>query len=781
MTEPKDNISTPGNEQGAMVIKNQPAIEFRMDGYRIISGVQKSWRNYELIAMALLALSIALPLIVFLYIALRLNIWWLIPVTLIVFAAIEFASKNRKVRETDAASLLNNQHPQLEESTGLLLKPEQELGFLEKLQVKKISTVLANIATSDARFRTNNPGFARIKKSMILLAISIVLAIIVYIIGSKLSGGSEPTNHQQKTGINQKTEKILPSVSEVMVAIDPPAYTGVATRNQQRLNVRAEQGSKLTWQLNTKGNPSVVQLIFNDSTVLDLESLNKRPGAWANEKRINSNGFYQVKIDNELSEFYQLEIIPDKQPTIVVQTPKPSTIIEYGQSQQVPLNLVLTDDYGISSGNIVATIASGNGEAVKFKEQKLAFNQFEPGGKSYRLNKTFNLPGMGMQPGDELYFYISAIDNNKQETKSDIFTIKLEDTSALMSMDGIMSGVDIKPEFFRSQRQIIIETEQLLKGRDTMSKETFNNRCNDLGIDQKLLRLRYGKFLGEESETNIGEDGNKGHDHDNEKKEGDEHDDDHDEKISAEDFNNAEKIIDRYAHKHDIAEDATFFDPQTKKDLKAVLAEMWDAELRLRTYKPTDALPYEYKALRLLKELQQKSREYVAKTNTKTTPLKPEKRLTGELDKIVERSEIQAYQALPQKELVLRNAMTILDQLKDQILNSKDDPARQSLVTAGNKQSLPALSNAELEVLEQTAGQLSLKASADPVMFLPSFEAIQRIIKNEGNFSDLITTAKALQIIVKHSMRTPESRKSAPDMKLSKEYFINLNKSTRGS
>ena len=558
------------------------------------------------------------------------------------------------------------------------------------------------------------------------------------------------------------------------VTIDPPAYTGVATRNQQRLNIRAEQGSKLTWQLNTKGNPSFVQLIFNDSTVLDLESLNKMPGAWATEKRISSNGFYQVKIDNELSEFYQLEIIPDKQPTIVVQTPKPATIIEYGQSQQVPLNLVLTDDYGITSGNIVATIASGNGEAVKFKEQKLAFNQFEPGGTKYKLNKTFNLPGMGMQPGDELYFYISAIDNNKQETRSDIFTVKLEDTSALMSMDGIMSGVDIKPEFFRSQRQIIIETEQLLKGRDTMSKETFNNRCNDLGIDQKLLRLRYGKFLGEESETNIGEDGNTGHGHDGEKpKEGDEHDDDHDEKISVEDFNNAEKIIDRYAHKHDIAEDATFFDPQTKKDLKAVLAEMWDAELRLRTYKPTDALPYEYKALRLLKELQQKSREYVAKTNTKTTPLKPEKRLTGELDKIIERSDSHDYQALPQKELVLRNAMTILDEMKDQMLNSKDDP--------GNKQALPALSNAELEVLEQTAGQLSLKASADPRLFLPSFEAIQRIIKNEGHFSDLITTGKALQMIIKQSTRTPESRQSAPDMKLSKEYFINLNKSTRGS
>jgi hypothetical protein len=774
MPEAKQDISSSETASHAMVTNDQFGAKSAMGQHDIITSLQKSWRNYELFAMALIALAISLPLSTFLNISLGVNIWWLIPVTISVFAVIISIFHNWKIRDKDAASLLNNHYPALEESTGLLLKPAHQLGFLEKLQVKKVSSVLAGIVATNPRFRNTNPGFDRTKKATLILGLSVLLAATVYLVGLQLRSGGQQTDNQQKAGIDQKTEKILPSVSSVILTIDPPAYTGVATRKQQRLNVRAEQGSKLTWELNTKGNPSSIQLIFNDSTMLDLESLNKMPGAWATEKLVSSNGFYQVKIDNELSEFYQLEIIPDKQPSIVVQTPRPATVIEYGQSQQVSLNMVLTDDYGISSGDIIATIASGNGEAVKFKEQRMSFNKFQPGGRQYKLNKIFNLASMGMQPGDELYFYISATDNNKQETKSDIFTIKIEDTAALMSMDGIMSGVDIKPEFFRSQRQIIIETEQLLKGRDTMSKETFNNRCNDLGIDQKLLRLRYGKFLGEESESRIGEDGNSGHDHDSEKpKEGDEHDDDHDEKISVEDFNNAEKIIDRYAHKHDIAEDATFFDPQTKKDLKAVLAEMWESELRLRTYKPADALPYEYKALRLLKELQQKSREYVAKTNTRTTPLKLEKRLTGELDKIVERANSQTYQAPLQKEAMLRKAMVILDESKEQMRNNVDQP--------GNRQAVTALTGSELQVLEQTAGELSLKASADPRLYLSSFEAIKKIMKNEGAFSDFVITGKALQLIIKQSTRTPSSKLSAPDMKLSNEYFLNLNKSARGS
>jgi hypothetical protein len=97
-----------------------------------------------------------------------------------------------------------------------------------------------------------------------------------------------------------------------------------------------------------------------------------------------------------------------------------------------------------------------------------------------------------------------------------------------MSLEGLASGIDIKPEYFRSQRQIIIETEQLLKDRAGLTSEAFNTKSNDLGVDQKLLRLRYGKFLGEETDTEIG-----GHN------EGDKEE-------------NAGDIMDRYTHKHDI-------------------------------------------------------------------------------------------------------------------------------------------------------------------------------------------------------------------------------------
>src|SRR5471030_459398 len=148
-------------------------------------------------------------------------------------------------------------------------------------------------------------------------------------------------------------------------------------------------------------------------------------------------------------------------------------------------------------------------------------------------------------------------------------------------------------------------------------------------------------------------------------------------------------MIDAVSHKHDNAEDAGFFDAETKKQLKATIDEMWKAELQLRTLKPKDALPFEYKALKLLKELQQQTRVYVAKTGSHMPPLKPEKRLTGELDKILQPVSQQNFQQGIDDALIQRKALGILELIR-------------------NKETL---SPASLTILEQAGLQLGNKAA----------------------------------------------------------------------
>jgi hypothetical protein len=50
-----------------------------------------------------------------------------------------------------------------------------------------------------------------------------------------------------------------------------------------------------------------------------------------------------------------------------------------------------------------------------------------------------------------------------------MYIISLTDTAQLMSLEGMTMGTDVKPEYFRSERQIIIEAEQLLKEKDTLA------------------------------------------------------------------------------------------------------------------------------------------------------------------------------------------------------------------------------------------------------------------------------------------------------------------------
>jgi hypothetical protein len=456
-------------------------------------------------------------------------------------------------------------------------------------------------------------------------------------------------------------------------------------------------------------------------------------------KTITQSGFYQLNIDGKLSDLYQIETIKDATPIITVIKPKPNTVIDFGQPTKVPLKLAITDDYSITDAFINATIASGSGEGVKFKEQKIALaTSFKAGQLQYNIEQIIDLKKLAMQPGDELYFYIKAIDNFKQESRSDIFIITLPDTTQLMSLEGLANNLNFKPEIFRSERQIIIDAEQLLKDKDTISLENFKNRSNNLGVDQKLLRLRYGKYLGEEDESNQGIEDVEG--------------------LDAAEFGDGAAMMDAITDKHDNAEDATFLDADTKKRLKAVLNEMWKAELQLRLFKPQEALPFAYKALRLLKDLQQSSRVYVAKTSLKTTPLKPEKRLTADLSKIVSPSIQQQVVIVTNNNTILQTALMVLETMKANELVAN---------TSALSQALPIINN---------------KAIIEPATYLPALTALKQLLKQQQqaitttNKVEIIVVQKAMQKIIATPITTPQQQKVMPSKLLSTEYFNQLYK-----
>ena len=310
---------------------------------------------------------------------------------------------------------------------------------------------------------------------------------------------------------------------------------------------------------------------------------------------------------------HTLRVLPDQAPTITVRAP--SELIQTLGAAETTARIAVSvrDDYLIVNASLHLTLARGSGENVRFSDRELPL----PRSADPRVrdgSKTWTLTELGMQPGDDLYFFVRASDNAPGRvhiSTSPTYTLRLPGPQAASEQASALPML-VKPENLRSQRQVIIDTEQLLadiKAKPRLPAAQVRARSEDIAADQAQLRRRYGQFLGEESSLFGGDP-----DHDEHKGEG-----------------SAQDVMARFGHSHDQAENATLFDEGTKKILRRALSAMWDAEKALRAITPQPALPFEHRALEAIKQLQQADRIYLHRTAFVPPPLKEEKRLTGDV------------------------------------------------------------------------------------------------------------------------------------------------------
>lgn len=191
--------------------------------------------------------------------------------------------------------------------------------------------------------------------------------------------------------------------------------------------------------------------------------------------------------------------------------------------------------------------------------------------------------------------------------------------------------------------------------------------------------------------------------------------------------------------------------------LKGALAQMWEAELRLRTHKPKEALPYEYKALRMLKEVQQSTRAYVAKTGFEAPPLKePELRLSGELDKITPLSETQTIKT-ETKLPYTRAALSWLERYRQQGIYKPSD----------------------VRVLEQAGQELAQQALNGPSSYLRALQDLRTIISDINSGEELCapclsSVELAWVTLLPPAERTPQQQ-TVRRSPLAREYLKQLN------
>jgi hypothetical protein len=543
-----------------------------------------------------------------------LALWYFIPL------------KNRKEK---ALSFLHGYLPQAEYSLDLLEK--EEWNVAEQLQVERLEEQLKGQKLPNLLFRD--------LWKYLLLVVFIWATTIIKI---KIENKKELTTQAAE----EEKREIAPSFSQLRVNVNPPAYTGISATHSGDGNISTIVGSQVEWAVRMSKSDEV-QVYLHNGRGEDL-AFSKSGEVFSYKDKVVSTGIYGLKAvwkDSVIwqSDYYKIESIPDHAPKIEPSTKELYQFHSLNDPKDLKLEAKISDDFAVTQVYLVATLARGSGENVKFREVRFPVSNERF--KSKVLTKQLSLTELNFTPGDELYYYWAAIDNKSPQpnfSKSDTYFIVYKDTSAKNQTDIATMAVNILPEYFRSQRQIIIDTERLIAQRKKLKAADFNATSNEIGFDQKALRIRYGQYLGEEYETNIGghvedsDDPLEGfvHKHDSEDEHHHEHvKPAHKAEASASTDPLAE-LLEAYVHSHDDAEANTFYEASTRSLLKTAMENMWQSELHLRLYEPEKALPYEYKALEFLKEAQHKARTFIAKTAYDPPPIKEgELRMKGELKK----------------------------------------------------------------------------------------------------------------------------------------------------
>ena len=553
------------------------------------------------------------------------------------------------------AEHLNRRHPELEESAELWLRDAAELGLVERLQLQRLND-------SWRRLPGPRPG---LPPSGQLLPVWVCAILSVTFLGA-LIRTPEPTRARTADVSPialSRTAGASPTIT-AMLEIQPPAYLGRPSRRLETLSAEVEEGSEVLWSFATEPNVAGLELSgpgTNDPVVAEPAG----QGQFRVRRGITDNFVYQISVRAAdgarvtLSALHALQVLRDAPPRLTWQLPAaPRTSVTATQTlAPLPIEILATDDHAVAEVRLVLTVVKGAGEGLKFQERsEILPRQSVAGSSNVLCGRSLDLAALGLEPGDELYLQAVALDTRRptpNEVRSDSRCVAL--TGPVTSPTApavVLSGLRRIPQYFRSQRQLILDTEQLLAERMVISEARFRERSESLGVDQKLLRLRYGQFLGEEFEpTSAGAPREAtaqewagalrnpvGQDADRTAAIG--------RAIEATHVHepgparpsrpgSAPDLFGLLAHNHDSTEAATLFDEKLKASLRGVLAAMWEAEGFLRTSRPSEALPAEKRALEILKVIQQADRLSVGRVDSESTPLRmEERRLRGELDAI---------------------------------------------------------------------------------------------------------------------------------------------------
>ncbi|MEI8646752.1 DUF4175 domain-containing protein [Paraglaciecola sp. Hal342] len=573
----------------------------------------------------------------------------------------------------NVAKDLNRQFPSLEESCQLVLvKDQHTLSVLQRLQYQRSATALNRLLEDKntplaPRFGLKTP----LALNLVTVLLCLFAAIFICNIAHKPLADEVAISSAQETADNV-TNDALSKITDARVAVTPPDYAigfnGFKRNQTQALDMQVLAGSKVQWKLVFSNEPQGQNQPYSiqiNNTQLPLER--SPDGNHTASTVVKRAAVYQV-IDQQrrVLAVHSIKVIPDESPQISFIAPQ-ATITEIKSQNEnskptISTQAVISDDFALSKVEILASVAKGSGESVKFRDSVFAFDTINTVDGQQLYSKEWDLSALGMESGDELYFSVKAWDNRENQPQLTQSSTKIirwlgEDIDTVFSEGTV---IDNMPAYFKSQRQIIIDTKALIAQRSSFTEHEFNHTSQELGVAQADLKHKYGQFVGDEVSgiTRTMEDGasqQQNNEQSNEHGAEEAHEDhsEHEEPAEGshdahqhegehgliEDKSGYQSVIEQFGHAHGETDVAIFKAPggieqNPRVMMKRAIAYMWQAEGQLRLNRPQDALPFEEQALIWLNRAKKAQRIYVKRLGFEPPPVSEQRRYQGELTDI---------------------------------------------------------------------------------------------------------------------------------------------------
>ncbi len=294
----------------------------------------------------------------------------------------------------------------------------------------------------------------------------------------------------------------MPRVEQIDVAYEYPEYMGLKNKTVKNGgDIIAPEGTRIT--LHAAFNKAVARAAvhFSDGTTLELKGDNTGQQTAKGSFIITKDLTYTINVidtaqmKNEDPYEYFVRSVPDAPPTVTLVRPGRDRRVM--SLEEVSIAAAAEDDHGLADFVLNYTVADGDPQKIDFQVAPDARSDVSIEGRA-----TLYLEDLDVEPGDFVFYHLSARDNNRlkgaSETVSDIYFLQVVPTAASFRRasrqagggGGSGGGRRSASALVENQKNIIAATWKLLRQQNKISPKQFEENITTINDSQRQVMQR---------------------------------------------------------------------------------------------------------------------------------------------------------------------------------------------------------------------------------------------------------------------------------------------------